>query len=95
MKYYVTADVHSYYDELMTALTEKGFFEEQTPHKLIICGDLFDRGTQAAKMQAFILELLAKDRVILIRGALFLNILIAMARLTAGHCFQSDTAVLF
>lgn len=68
MKYYVTADVHSYYDELMTALTEKGFFEEQTPHKLIICGDLFDRGTQAAKMQAFILELLAKDRVILIRG---------------------------
>ena len=39
MKYYVVADVHGFYTELITALTEKGFFEDKGPHKLIVCGD--------------------------------------------------------
>lgn len=68
MRYYVTADVHGYFNELKEALTEQGFFKDQDPHKLIICGDLYDRGTEALQIQAFILELLAQDRVILIRG---------------------------
>lgn len=68
MKYYVTADVHGYFTELKTALTAQGFFEDQEPHKLIVCGDLYDRGTEALQLQEFILELLAKDQVILIRG---------------------------
>lgn len=68
MKYYVVADVHGYYKELITALTEKGFFEDKEPHKLIVCGDLFDRGYEAVKLQDFILELMDKDEVILIRG---------------------------
>lgn len=68
MRYYVTADVHGYFNELKEALTEQGFFKDQDPNKLIICGDLYDRGTEALQIQAFILELLAQDRVILIRG---------------------------
>lgn len=68
MKYYVTADVHGYFSELKVALTEQSFFEDRGPHKLIVCGDLYDRGTEALQLQAFILELLAKDQVILIRG---------------------------
>ena len=68
MKYYVTADVHGYYTELMTALTESGYFEDEEPHKLIICGDLFDRGSGAKKLQDFMLDLLAENEVILIRG---------------------------
>ena len=68
MRYYVTADVHGYYTALITALTEAGFFQDSTPHKLIICGDLFDRGEEALQLQAFITELLKKDQVILIRG---------------------------
>ena len=68
MKYYVVADVHGYYKELIAALTEKGFFEDKEPHKLIICGDLFDRGYEAVKLQEFILELMDKNEVILIRG---------------------------
>ena len=42
MRYYVTADVHGYFSELMAALTEQGYFEDPQPHKLIVCGDLFD-----------------------------------------------------
>lgn len=54
MRYYVVADVHSFYNELIKALTEKGFFEDKEPHKLIVCGDLFDRGMQSAELQDFI-----------------------------------------
>ncbi len=68
MKYYVVADVHGFYTELITALTEKGFFEDKEPHKLIICGDLFDRGAEPRELQDFILDLMKKDEVILIRG---------------------------
>lgn len=68
MRYYVVADVHGYFDELVTSLTEKGFYEDTTPHKLIICGDLFDRGSKALEVQNFVLDLMAKDEVILIKG---------------------------
>jgi len=68
MKYYVTADVHGYFTELKTALAEQGFFDDSEPHKLVILGDLYDRGTEALRLQAFILDLLSKDQVILIRG---------------------------
>lgn len=68
MRYYVTADVHGFYTELETALRQTGFFDDPLPHKLIVCGDLYDRGTEAKKLQEFILELLEKDQVILIRG---------------------------
>lgn len=53
---------------MLQALTEKGFFEDKSPHKLIICGDLFDRGSESVKMQNFICELLKNDDVILVRG---------------------------
>lgn len=68
MKYYVVADVHGFYSELITALTAQGFFSDNSPHKLVVCGDLFDRGKEAAKLQEFIDDLLKKEEVILIRG---------------------------
>lgn len=68
MKYYVTADVHGYFTELKTALAEQGFFDDPDPHKLVILGDLYDRGTEALQLQDFILDLMSKDQVILIRG---------------------------
>ena len=68
MRYYVVADVHGYYSELITALTERGFFEDTQPHKLIVCGDLFDRGEEAVRLQEFIVDLMNKEEVILIRG---------------------------
>lgn len=66
MRYYVVADVHGFYSELQAALTEKGFYEDKEPHKLVVCGDLLDRGGEALKVQEFILELLKKGKVILL-----------------------------
>lgn len=44
MKYYITADVHGFYTEFHMALDEAGYFYDLEPHKLIILGDIFDRG---------------------------------------------------
>ena len=55
MRYYVVADPHGYYSALMEALEEGGFFKDEQPHKLIICGDLFDRGPEAVQLQQFVL----------------------------------------
>ena len=68
MRYYVTADTHGYYTILHQALNTAGFFEDDQPHKLIILGDLFDRGEEALKIQAFVLEMMEKDQIILIKG---------------------------
>lgn len=78
MKYYVVADIHGFFKEFKVALEEKGFFEDKGPHQLIVCGDLFDRGNEAQELQNFILELLKKKEVILIKGNhedLFLNLI--------------------
>ena len=68
MRYFVTADPHGFFTIMHDALIAQGFDEGNPNHKLIICGDLMDRGKEARKMQAYILSLLEKDRVILIRG---------------------------
>ena len=46
MKYYATADIHGFYTPIMNALKASGYFEDSSEKKLIICGDLFDRGTE-------------------------------------------------
>ena len=68
MKYYVTADVHGFYTKLNRALDEAGYFADPEPHRLVILGDLFDRGQEAGEMQRFLLELMERDAVILVRG---------------------------
>jgi serine/threonine protein phosphatase 1 len=68
MKYYVVSDVHGYYKYLMTALGESGFFEEKKPHKLVVCGDLLDRGDEANELIDFMVKLLEDDKLIYILG---------------------------
>ncbi len=58
MKYYITADIHGFYTEFHKALDEAGYFNDSEPRKLIILGDIFDRGQEAVEMQRFILSLL-------------------------------------
>ena len=68
MKYYVVSDVHGYFSILKKVLEEKGFFNDTEPHKLIICGDAFDRGTEAVEMERFMHDLYKKDELIYIKG---------------------------
>lgn len=66
IKYFVSADIHGFYDEWMKALNDAGFDIDNPNHKIIICGDLFDRGHQPKEIIDFILN--HKDKFILIRG---------------------------
>ena len=68
MNYYIVSDVHGFYKELFFALKDKEYYTDPKPHKLIICGDLFDRGKEALKVQEFVLNLMAKNEVVLVRG---------------------------
>lgn len=68
MKYFVVSDPHGFFFELNSALLNAGFDIENPEHKLIVCGDLMDRGQEAILLQQYIMQLISKDKVILIRG---------------------------
>jgi hypothetical protein len=68
VKLFVVADVHGFYDELIAALKEKGWFDYTGKKKLVLCGDAMDRGPKAWKLEAFLMELLANDELIFVRG---------------------------
>ena len=67
-KFFVTSDVHSFFDELMTALNEKGFERDNLDHILCVCGDLFDRGPKSVELFEFVKELQEQDRLIYVSG---------------------------
>lgn len=68
MKYYVLADLHGFYTPMCKALEEAGFFAEKEPHRLVVCGDMMDRGSEALAMQSFMLKQLEAERLIFVRG---------------------------
>ena len=59
MRYYVVSDIHGFHSPLIAALNHAGFFSDQQPRKLIVLGDLFDRGKEAKELEAFALPLYA------------------------------------
>ena len=67
-KYFVVSDIHSFYDEMILALSKHNFDLNNPSHILIICGDCFDRGDFSVKVFEFIKELKSQDRLIYIRG---------------------------
>lgn len=67
MKYFAIADIHSFYNEMIEALTSAGFECDNPNHILISCGDLLDRGNQTKEVLKYINKL-PKERKILIRG---------------------------
>ena len=66
MKYFVSSDIHGFYNEWKNALKEKGFDILNSNHKIILCGDLFDRGRQPKQIIDFILN--NKNKFIIIKG---------------------------
>lgn len=52
----------------MAALSQAGFDETNPNHKLIVCGDVFDRGPESYEIYLWLGRLLANQKVILIRG---------------------------
>lgn len=94
MRYYVVSDVHGFYTLLKQTLKDAGYDDDCEPHKLIICGDLFDRGNEALAMQQYILERMHEDEVILIRGNhedLFSSLVNEDEGMAYGHHLSNGT----
>lgn len=53
-KYFIVSDVHGEYDALIEALREAGYESKNPKHKLISCGDSFDRGPDSRKIYQFL-----------------------------------------
>lgn len=66
MKYFITSDTHSFFNEMLEAIHDKGFEENNPDHKLIICGDVFDRGDQSVEIYDYLRRI--DDQFIYIRG---------------------------
>lgn len=64
-KFFVTSDIHSYYTELITALNNAGFDENNEDHYLVVCGDCFDRGPESSQVFKYLRGL---PRKVLVRG---------------------------
>ena len=66
IKYFVISVAHSYFDEMLKALKDGGFEEDNSQHKIILCGDAFDRGPKTKELFNFFQNL--GDRFIYIKG---------------------------
>lgn len=65
MKLFVISDIHGHFSEMQKALSEAGFEKNNKEHLLIICGDLFDRGTENLAVLRYI-DIL--ENKVMIRG---------------------------
>lgn len=94
MKYYVAADVHGFTALLLDTLERAGYFRDPEPHRLLLLGDCFDRGEEAEEMQRFLLELLDRDELILVRGNhedLFVDLVTVDRGLPVRHHVSNGT----
>ncbi|MBO6285466.1 MAG: metallophosphoesterase [Bacilli bacterium] len=66
-RYFISWDIHSFYDEYLEALHEAGFERDNPEHILLIDGDIFDRGKKPLELYRFLRDF-PEDRLILVRG---------------------------
>ncbi len=67
-KYFICSDIHGFYTEFKKALRNKKFTISNPNHKLIIIGDIFDRGKEAKKLLDYLLKLKKLNKLIIIKG---------------------------
>jgi serine/threonine protein phosphatase 1 len=68
MKLFVISDIHSAYTPMIKALNEAGFDEYNPNHKIVLCGDLFDRMDESLAVYYWAVDMINKDKLIYICG---------------------------
>lgn len=96
VKYFCVSDIHSFYQPLLSALTQNGFDIDNNEHIVIVCGDAFDRGDDTVKVFEFMKKMHSENRLIYIKGnheELFLDCLQDMLsnRTPNSHHFHNKT----
>lgn len=65
--YFISGDIHSFFEFWKESLDKKGFDINNDSHILVVLGDLFDRGRESKECLDFVTSL-PKERTVLIRG---------------------------
>lgn len=94
-KYFIVSDIHSFYTPLLDSLNAKGFDINNKNHKLIVCGDVFDRGEETIEVYKF-LKSIPNNRLILIKGnheQLYRDLL--KKKYPEDHDFSNGTVLTF
>lgn len=94
--YFVSSDIHSAYTIWMNALKNAGFNKNKYSHKVVVCGDLFDRMDETVQCFEFVQELQKQGRLIYIRGNhedLLIDCVdeIRAGRVPSSHHFSNGT----
>ena len=67
-KLFIVSDIHGFYTELKDCLEKAGYDEDNENHLLVVCGDLFDRGSESTLVYAFLKRLSDDNKAIVIKG---------------------------
>ncbi|MCD8286767.1 MAG: metallophosphoesterase [Clostridia bacterium] len=62
------SDIHGFYTAMERALKGAGYYEDRGPKKLLVLGDILDRGGEALKVQKFVLDHMHAGDITLVRG---------------------------
>ncbi len=65
-KYFIVADVHGFYDEMIEALNKKGYDMNNSNHVFVSLGDMFDRGKQAWEVLDFVNEIPNENKLLVL-----------------------------
>ena len=65
---FTLSDPHGHYTEMINALNEAGYNENNQNHLLIVCGDLFDRGLESVSILNYLYRLTQENKAIVIKG---------------------------
>lgn len=68
MKYFVISDTHGHHSEALTALTKAGWDEKNKNHKLIVVGDITDRGSEVLTHLEWLKKLTDEEKAIVLKG---------------------------
>lgn len=67
-KIFVCSDTHGFYNEMIKALNDAGYDENNSSHLLIVLGDLFDRGSESLAIYEYLKRLYDENKAIILIG---------------------------
>ena len=68
MRHYVISDPHSFLKETKAALTAAGYFDDKGEKRLVVVGDVLDRGDEARAMTDFLLSVHERGELVFVLG---------------------------
>ena len=67
-KIFAISDMHGHYTETIKELNKYGWDSNNEEHLLVVCGDMFDRGTESLELFLWLKELTEKGKAVVVRG---------------------------